>query len=187
MFQLDLAFDATGITLSPSEECRLTEESWWTVPVQEWIETIRCDLDLECPILVRQADEISLGLRLTDDTNIAELNGIWRERPEPTDVLSFAALDQTSDRFEAPCIELGDIIVSLETARRQAIEQAHSLSRELDWLVTHGLLHLLGWDHPDDASLKRMLAVQEHLLENRGNVQARGIHPVDANSIRDAH
>ena len=187
MIQLDLAFDATGITLSSSDENHLTEETWWSVPLQGWIETIRCDLDLECPTLVRQADEISLGLRLTDDTNIAELNAIWRQRPEPTDVLSFAALEQTSDWLEAPCIELGDIIVSLETARRQSIEQAHSLTEELDWLVTHGLLHLLGWDHPDDASLKRMLAVQEHLLEIRGNVRNRGVHPVDTDSIRDAH
>ena len=67
-------------------------------------------------------------------------------------------------------------MVSLETARRQAHEHDHSLGRELNWLVSHGLLHLLGWDHPDEASLRSMLLLQETLLsmvdqENPGYVQ----------------
>ena len=61
-------------------------------------------------------------------------------------------------------LELGDIVISVETAARQAAEQGHSLERELLFLASHGLLHLLGWDHPDDASLAVMLARQEALL-----------------------
>ena len=64
--------------------------------------------------------------------------------------------------FEA--LELGDIVISLETAARQAPEHGHSLEQELLFLASHGLLHLVGWDHPDDASLAAMLARQELLL-----------------------
>ena len=61
-------------------------------------------------------------------------------------------------------LELGDIVISLDTAARQAPEHGHSLEQELLFLASHGLLHLLGWDHPDDASLAAMLARQERLL-----------------------
>ena len=74
-----------------------------------------------------------------------------------------------------PSVELGDIIVSVPTAERQALEQNHSLERELCWLVSHGLLHLLGWDHPDDASLMTMLQCQEQLLAIAGMVDSHGV------------
>ena len=61
-------------------------------------------------------------------------------------------------------LELGDIVISLDTAARQAPEHGHSLEQELLFLASHGLLHLVGWDHPDDASLAAMLARQERLL-----------------------
>jgi len=79
-------------------------------------------------------------------------------------VLSFAALDDAPPLTDDPCLELGDIIVSVPTARRQALDHGHDLHWELRWLVSHGLLHLLGWDHPDDNSLAAMLALQERLL-----------------------
>jgi probable rRNA maturation factor len=59
---------------------------------------------------------------------------------------------------------LGDIVISTETAQRQAIQGKHSLLQELAWLATHGLLHLLGWDHPDEASLVEMLQQQTVLM-----------------------
>jgi probable rRNA maturation factor len=65
---------------------------------------------------------------------------------------------------EAEPLELGDIVISLDTAARQASEHGHSLERELLFLASHGLLHLLGWDHPDEASLAAMLSRQERLL-----------------------
>ena len=65
---------------------------------------------------------------------------------------------------EEDALELGDIVISLETAARQAPDHGHSLPAELLFLATHGLLHLLGWDHPDDASLAAMLRKQEELL-----------------------
>jgi probable rRNA maturation factor len=108
-----------------------------------------------------------LCLRLTDDTEIQALNHQFRAKDMPTDVLAFAALE--GDNFlpedDAEPLYLGDIVVSLETAQRQATEQSHPLETELAWLVSHGLLHLLGWDHPDDAQLAAMLTQQRSLLQ----------------------
>ena len=63
---------------------------------------------------------------------------------------------------------LGDIIISVDTAFKQAIAQGHPLKTELMWLASHGLLHLLGWDHPDEASLTEMLIQQKALLGTVG-------------------
>ena len=60
---------------------------------------------------------------------------------------------------------LGDIVISLDTAHQQAKEQHHSLVTEIAWLASHGLLHLIGWDHPDDYSLNKMLQKQAFLLK----------------------
>ena len=148
--ELDLALDREGVTLQPSDSTDLLDESAWLQQLEHWLNDI--------------CGDSSLGLRFTDDATIADLNSAWRQKTGPTDVLSFAALDDAGDWMEGPSIELGDIVVSLETARRQAQEQGHNLQRELRWLVSHGLLHLLGWDHPDDDSLAAMLALQERLL-----------------------
>jgi len=83
-------------------------------------------------------------------------------------VVDLAAADEgspdvTVDLAGMP-LELGDIVISVETAARQAPEHGHSLALELLFLASHGLLHLLGWDHPDEASLAAMLARQEALL-----------------------
>ncbi|HJM80384.1 MAG TPA: rRNA maturation RNase YbeY, partial [Prochlorococcaceae cyanobacterium Fu_MAG_72] len=121
----------------------------------------------------RQSPVLSLGLQFTDDATITELNSSWRQRSEATDVLSFPALDNSFILPRDTCLELGDIVVSVPTAKRQAREQGHELGLELRWLVSHGLLHLLGWDHPSSESLKTMLSCQEQLLSINGNVQHR--------------
>ena len=162
--ELDLALDREEGALQPSEIGDLLNETAWRQQLERWLKIICRDESLDCPTLVRSAEELSLGLRFTDDSTITTLNSTWRQRNQTTDVLSFAALDDSGDWMEGPSIELGDIVISLETARRQAQEQGHSLQQELRWLVSHGLLHLLGWDHPDDDSLAAMLALQERLL-----------------------
>jgi probable rRNA maturation factor len=89
-------------------------------------------------------------------------------------VLAFAAQDEglaqappmplPGDADGVESLELGDIVISVDTAARQAAEHGHNLEQELLFLASHGLLHLLGWDHPDDASLAAMLARQEQLV-----------------------
>ena len=163
--ELDLALDREGVTLQHSDSTDLLDETAWLQQLKHWLNSICGDESLDCPTLVRAAEELSLGLRFTDDATITALNSTWRQRNQATDVLSFAALEEAPGLPDLSCVELGDIVISLDTARRQASEHGHNLTRELRWLVSHGLLHLLGWDHPDDDSLAAMLALQERLLD----------------------
>ena len=141
-------------------------EQHWQALLGDWLGQLGPELAAQL-----RAPAYSLGLLITDDPSIAVLNGEWRHQEGPTDVLSFAAqeaplppgaLAQLGEDDEP--LELGDIVISLETAARQAQEHQHDLARELQFLASHGLLHLLGWDHPDAPSLERMLARQEELL-----------------------
>lgn len=142
---------------------RITPETWenW---FNQWLEI----LHLQIP----PAPSYEIGLRLTDDLQIQELNAQYRQQNKPTDVLAFAALEvdfpQTEEMLASVPLYLGDIIVSVNTAQRQAQQQEHSLPTELAWLAAHGLLHLLGWDHPDEESLERMLEQQVRLLNAIG-------------------
>ncbi len=112
----------------------------------------------------------SLGVTLTDDVAMAGLNRTWRHGHGATDVLAFASGQEGPWLAPAPgeALELGDIVIAWETAERQARASGWSLDQELVWLLSHGLLHLLGWDHPDDVSLAAMLERQILLLEATG-------------------
>jgi probable rRNA maturation factor len=113
-----------------------------------------------------------LSLRLTGDAAIAALNYQFRQLDQPTDVLSFAALETDfpplDELLDTEPLYLGDIVISLDTAARQAAEANHSLRWETAWLAAHGFLHLLGWDHPDDDRLHEMLDQQSQLLVAAG-------------------
>ena len=178
-FELDLAFDPAPAGLipepgDPETLARLSTPAPWMADLSAWLTLLCADADLTCDPQVRSATALSLGLQFCDDATIATLNGTWRHTPQATDVISFAALDGDGPRPDAPFVELGDIIVSVDTARRQAREHGHGLVHELRWLVSHGLLHLLGWDHPDAAQLTAMLQCQERLLAISGKVQPSG-------------
>lgn len=140
-------------------------EGHWQALMGDWLDQLTPELPAEL-----QAPAYSLSLLITDDLTMAALNREWRHQEGPTDVLAFAAqeaplpLGVLADLAEDEPLELGDIILSLETASRQAQEHDHTMERELRFLASHGLLHLLGWDHPDAASLERMLSRQEQLL-----------------------
>ncbi|MEN9787169.1 MAG: Endoribonuclease YbeY [Pseudomonadota bacterium] len=92
-----------------------------------------------------------LSVVLCDDAFIHDLNRTWRGKDAPTDVLSFA-MQEGEDGELHPDV-LGDLVISLDTAGRQAAELGHPMPRELRVLLVHGLLHLLGYDHEtlDDA------------------------------------
>ena len=96
---------------------------------------------------------------------ILDLNQAWLGQSKSTDVLSFPIIDETFFDVSNECIELGDIVISVPTAIRQAKDNKIDLFRELRWLATHGLLHLLGWDHGDEESLEKMLLIQEQLID----------------------
>ena len=179
-FALDLAFtpaDATLVraTAGSAAHQRLCCGEVWDSTLQCWLLHLAQTGGDSVPEPLLKCEEVSLGLQFVNDEEIAELNQRWRHRASATDVLSFSALEAEMPLEADPSVELGDIIVSVPTAERQALEQNHSLERELCWLVSHGLLHLLGWDHPDDASLMTMLQCQEQLLAIAGMVHPHGV------------
>ena len=181
---IDLAFrsisDITNLDIAPDsfENLVLQESIFWSNQLTIWIEYIRQDLAAICPDLVRKIDSFSIGLQFTDDFSITKLNKEWRQKPISTDVLSFPVFDSSLVQPGNNHAELGDIVVSIPTAQKQALEQKHKLSIELRWLVSHGLLHLLGWDHSDERTLEDMLKYQEQLLGISVNLSSEGIEAV---------
>jgi probable rRNA maturation factor len=138
-------------------------------PWPQWINAWLAQLDPRdlCEHPLHPDRHYELSLKFTDDLGIQQLNQQFRFKDYATDVLSFASLETESPIYpgdEAEPLYLGDIVVSVETAHQQAQEQGHALTTELAWLVSHGLLHLLGWDHPDDRQLAAMLEQQRQLL-----------------------
>ncbi|SFS85994.1 rRNA maturation RNase YbeY [Paenibacillus sp. BC26] len=119
-------------------------------------------------------------LSIVDDEEIHQLNREYRNIDRPTDVLSFAMQEETDeeleiiyevdDESESVPFEgmLGDIIISAERAKLQSEEYGHSLERELGFLFVHGFLHLIGYDHQDEASEAVMTEKQEAVLRQAG-------------------
>jgi probable rRNA maturation factor len=125
-------------------------------------------------------EEIETGevvVSLVDDARIQELNREYRGKDMPTDVLSFAMLEEEEDEPEiyfeteeeaAEVTMLGDVIISVPTAKRQAEEYGHSLERELAFLAVHGFLHQIGYDHMTEEDEKEMFARQDAILDAAG-------------------
>ena len=104
---------------------------------------------------------VSVSLMLCTDERIHELNKLYRGQDKPTDVLSFA---QREGDFADPNDPLlGDVVISLETATRQAEEYGHTLSAELELLMVHGVLHLIGYDHIEDEEAEEMEAKEREI------------------------
>lgn len=104
-----------------------------------------------------------LSVALVDDERIAEIGRSFRGADGPTDVIAFEAeteLDQTA----------GEIIISLQTAERQAAEAEHSLAREACLLIAHGMLHVLGHDDENEAGARRMRELQDRVLDRLGEI-----------------
>jgi len=121
-----------------------------------------------------------VALTFVNDEQIHELNRDYRGIDRPTDVLSFAmkeTLDEELEIIYEPTEEntlndvpdvLGDIIISVQTAQAQSEEYGHSIEREIGFLFVHGFLHLLGYDHQDEASEAEMMGKQEAVLAQVG-------------------
>lgn len=105
---------------------------------------------------LRRSDA-ELSVVLCDDETIRALNAEWRGKDRPTDVLAFAM--QEGEGAPAPAAQLlGDVVISVDTARRQAQERDRSVIDEVTFLLAHGLLHLLGYDHQTDEQERVMNA-----------------------------
>lgn len=116
------------------------------------------------------SEQAEVSVVLVDDEYIRELNRQYRGKDAPTDVLSFAlnegdepvVIDDPAEQL------LGDIVISLETAARQAEEFGHGSERELAYLTVHGMLHLLGYDHETEEARVEMRQEEEYILSQLG-------------------
>lgn len=109
---------------------------------------------------------VEISVLLTNDAAVQELNRDYRGQDKPTNVLSFAALDDDESPVVvgAPIL-LGDIILAYETCAREAVEQGKSVAHHTAHLVVHGTLHLLGWDHEEDeAEAEEMERLETRIL-----------------------
>ena len=114
---------------------------------------------------------VELSIRLVDVPSMTALHEHFMNEPGPTDVLAFP-MDELhdqrddSDEDDAPPTLLGDVVLCPDVARTQAEQAGHATDDELHLLCTHGVLHLLGYDHADAAEEREMFAMQSRLLES---------------------
>ena len=109
-------------------------------------------------------DDVEVSCVLVDDERIHEINREYRHIDRSTDVISFAMEDNDQFYVEGMPRTLGDIFISVDHAKKQAEEYGHSLRREMCFLFTHGILHLLGYDHMTDEQEKEMFGLQGKIL-----------------------
>ena len=106
--------------------------------------------------------ECSISLTFVDVQEMEELHIKWMDEPGPTDVLSFP-MDMPEGKGDV--VTLGDIVIAPAVAAQQATTAGHSINHEIFILATHGLLHILGYDHADPAEEKVMFALQEKIVK----------------------
>ncbi|MGI5877418.1 MAG: rRNA maturation RNase YbeY [Christensenellales bacterium] len=127
------------------------------------------------------AGDLQVSVLLVDDEAIRDMNREYRGMDRSTDVLSFPMLSYLDGEYddqlvfdtdpETGEVLLGDVVISIETAVRQADEYGHSIERELAYLAVHGVLHLRGYDHENESDRRGMRAAEEEILALIGLVR----------------
>lgn len=142
--------------------------------------TIKRVLEIALKRLGQPSKQLEMSLSVVSPEQIRELNKTYRNVDAVTDVLSFPVAevnrqvvvlsDFSTDSInpETDRLNLGDVIICLERAKQQAEEYGHSLKREMCFLALHGLLHLLGYDHIEQADEEQMTALQTEILQSAG-------------------
>ncbi|WP_366247180.1 rRNA maturation RNase YbeY [Terribacillus aidingensis] len=117
-------------------------------------------------------EEAEMSITFVDNAEIQVINRNYRQKDVPTDVISFAMQEEGEGEQQIIGEEIpivyGDIIISVDKAKEQAEEYQHSVDRELGFLALHGFLHLLGYDHMNEADEKKMFGRQEEILNGFG-------------------
>lgn len=147
----------------------IANESGVEVDVRELVRLARFALDR-----MNVHPQAELSIVLVDEQTMAEHHMRWMDEPGPTDVLAFpmdelrpgsgGGARKEADAPADPAL-LGDVVLCPQVAARQAAEAGHSAQEELELLCTHGILHLLGYDHAEPEEEKEMFALQRRLLE----------------------
>ena len=141
----------------------------------------------EKPEILGGDTPVEMSLVLADDALVQTLNRDYRDKDKPTNVLSFALLDDLDDtdestddvlaRDEGMPILIGDVILAFETVQREAREQGKSFGNHLTHLVIHGVLHLLGYDHQSDPDADRMERLETSILARMGIADPYSANP----------
>lgn len=149
--------------------------------------TVNSVLESECAAVIssgcdeKNLDGFEVNIMFTDEESIRAINNEYRQIDKSTDVLSFPINDflygegeisicNLNEEFDR--LLLGDIVVSVPTMSRQAEEYGHGIERECAFLVCHGMLHLLGYDHMNQKDEKQMFGYAEEILETAGYVRS---------------
>ena len=114
-------------------------------------------------IEIEKLNDLEFNIIIVDNEYIHKLNRDYRKIDRPTDVITFALEDYEDIKLEHRM--LGDIYISIDKCYSQAMEYGHSRERELCFLATHGILHLLGYDHMNVSDEEKMFTLQEELLD----------------------
>ena len=143
---------------------------------QELVDSVWLGQLVELSLVAGNAGaDVELGLFVTDDDTVRSLNRKYRGVDEATDVLSFALTEVEVGgglpAFIMPpdgVVHLGEVVVSYPRAVKQASEHGRELNDELAWLVVHGVLHLVGYDHDEPTRGEEMRAVEKRVLSGIG-------------------
>ncbi len=152
-------------------EADLASPAWtspaWAPSGQDVLAVIERAVETACAVLAECAPERStqglVSVRLSDDEDIALLNGQFRGKPKPTNVLAFPAAPEAMAHGL-----LGDVVLAFETVEREAGAQGKPLADHVSHLVIHGFLHLLGYDHDTAAEAAEMEGLETRILARLG-------------------
>ena len=151
----------------PQTEVLVTADCWQVEPGAETV--IHRAIEAAAEIADADTGDTELAVMLTDDGGIRTLNSNWRGIDKPTNVLSFPALQPTGARKpgDSPRM-LGDIAIAYQTMRREADEERKPFNHHLSHLAVHGFLHLIGYDHDNDADAEAMESLEIEILAQLG-------------------
>ncbi len=125
------------------------------------------EITVKSPVFKHKFTTLSFELSFCDDQTIREINSTYRNKDKATDVITFALFaDDKNSLIINNTAELGEIIISTDTLARQALENNTEIRKELYTLVTHGILHLLGFDHLTQKDYDFVVGIQEAVIKN---------------------
>lgn len=141
------------------------------VPVNEELANLAIKVATEALLMVEKKSdqEIEISIVFVDDAYIQRLNYQYRNKNTPTDVLSFSMQEGEDMPCEEDVILLGDVVISLPRALQQSKKYNHSLSREVAYLIGHGVLHLSGYDHQQETE-RRVMREKEEIILSKLNL-----------------
>ena len=156
-----------SLLILPMTEVLVVADGWQNEPDAEAV--IQRAIAAAAEAVDADVSETELAVMLTDDSGIRTLNCNWLGIDKPTNVLSFPALQIEGARKlgDAPRM-LGDIAIAYETMRREADEEGKPFDHHLSHLAVHGFLHLVGYDHENDADAEEMEALETEILAQLG-------------------